>query len=141
MNLESNGTRMAKWALILVSGTVALVIIAGLMASLANAGQEGLAWDYPAGTNITGFKGYCGAAKGVYGATPVWTVPAANKTVTITLPGGRQYCVVRAYDAEGESGNSNELALLERPGNLRTTIVVVRWDEENRRVTMTWRSE
>jgi hypothetical protein len=122
-------------------GLVASALAAIIAISVAHAGQEGFAWDYPVGTNVTGFRGYCGAASGTYATAPAWTVPAANKTATVTLPAGRQYCVVRAYDALGESGNSNEVTLIERPGNLRVTVVTVRWDEENRRVTMTWRSE
>ena len=107
----------------------ALVGLGILYAPRANAGSETLIWEYPTGTTITGFKGYCGTSAGQYSATPTWTVAASSKTATVTFPAARQYCVVRAYDATGESGNSNEVTFLERPTNLHLTLLLV-WDEE-----------
>lgn len=138
--IEKMISQAGKWAIILTAGSVAFVVLA-FLATLAHAGQESLAWDYPAGANVSGFKGYCGTASKQYAAAPAWTVAATARTVTATLPAGRVYCIVRAYDALGESGDSNEITLIERPTNLRVTIVTVKWDEENRRVSFTWRSE
>lgn len=104
-----------------------LAFLLALLAFPAGAAQESFAWDYGTGT-ITGFKFYCSATAGSYPATPLATTTAAVKQVTVTLPAGRQYCVVRAYDAAGESGNSNEVSVLERPSNLRVVVSLV-WDE------------
>ena len=103
-----------------------LLALLALPASAA-AAQETFAWDYGAGA-ITGFKFYCGTAPGAYGTTPLATTTATVKQVTVTLPAGRQFCVVRAYDATGESGNSNEVSVLERPSNLRVVVSLV-WDD------------
>lgn len=111
----------------------------GLLAvgtQLTHAGQESLAWDYTAGATVTGFKGYCGTVSGQYAAQPAWTVGAQVRTVTATFPAGRQYCVVRAYDAAGESGNSNEVTFIERPGNLRLTVTMT-WNEQLQRYVLT----
>jgi len=114
-------------ALFLLEAAV-LVGLGVLYAPRANAGSETLQWEYPVGTSVTGFKGYCGTATGQYAATPAWTVAASSKTATVTFPAARQYCVVRAYDSAGESGNSNEVTFLERPTNLHLTLLLV-WDE------------
>lgn len=120
---------MSKWL-------VGLLLLA--FPCLVGAAQVSAQWDYPAGTSITGFKLYCSTTSGTWPGTPTATTPAATKTANITFT-GRTYCVVRAYDAVGESGDSNILALLEAPGNLRTASQSVQFDPATEKVAMTAR--
>lgn len=58
---------------------------------------------------LLGYKLYMSLIAGTYGATPRATVVENTTSITETLP-GRYYLVVRAYNASGESANSNEVS-------------------------------
>lgn len=85
----------------------------------AFAGQTTLAWDYPTDANHTGFRVFCGRTAATISATPVADVGATLRTASVSLPNGRNYCVARAYDAVGESANSNAVTFIDRPTNMR----------------------
>lgn len=103
---------------------VGLAAVAALLLSnvTAHAGQQGFAFDYPAGATVTGFKLYCGTATKTYNAAPAATVAGNVRAITATFPAGRQFCSLAAYDAAGDSPFSNEVTFIEAPGNLRLVV-------------------
>lgn len=91
-----------------------IVAIACCAAVSAQAEIYNLAWDYPASPVPvpSGFKTYCGDATGVYTTTPLGTAGSTARTMQVTTPtGSTKFCVLRAFDAYGESPNSNEITL------------------------------
>ena len=58
---------------------------------------------------LLGYKLYVSNTAGTYGATPEATVTGNTTTITKTTL-GTYYAVVRAYNAIGESANSNEIS-------------------------------
>lgn len=95
-----------------------------------------LTWDYGTTTGITGFKLYCTPTNGTWPGTPTATIPVASpKQANFTFT-GRQWCTVRAYDATGESSNSNVLALLEGPTGLRVASLSVQFNPTREKVTI-----
>lgn len=110
-----------------------LVAVACLAALSAQAEVYNLAWDYPASPVPVpdGFKTYCGDATGNYTTTPLGTATSTARVMQVTTPvGSRKFCVLRAFDAYGESANSNEIVLQvppkpPTPTNFRGTMAPV----------------
>lgn len=122
---------MKKWLIQFLLGSVLGVVgIAGGWAAQAN-----LQWDYGQTTGFSGFKGYCSATSGTWPATASFTTGPTVKTAQVTYT-GRVYCVVRAFDATGESADSNVLTFIERPTNLREASQSVSFDPSRERVAM-----
>lgn len=75
---------------------------------------------------LLGYKLYVSNTAGTYGATPEATVTANTTTISRSAV-GTYYAVVRAYNAAGESANSNEISFQVRvkvpnaPANFKTT--------------------
>ena len=82
------------------------------------------AWDAPTQGTPLGYRLYPSLVSGNYtGSTPV----QAGTVLTFTTPCARgQYWIVRAFDAVGESGNSNEVQIpaLGEPKALRITLTI-----------------
>jgi hypothetical protein len=95
-----------------------LVLCLLLLPSLATAEVYNLAWDYPASPSPIpdGFKTYCGDTSGNYSTTPLGAVGSTARAMQVTTPAGStKWCVLRAFDAYGESANSNEIKLAVPP--------------------------
>lgn len=122
-SLPSRRRRRVRWfpAALVISIGAALFFLCALLWGVAWSAQQSLAWDYGA-TPVTGFKLYCGTVSRTYAASPVATVNASVKTAAVTFPQGRQYCAVRAYDAAGESPDSNEVTFIDAP-TLRLALI------------------
>lgn len=80
---------------------------------------ETLQWDYPSGVAIQGFNLYCAKPGDAWPSLPTVSVPAVARQATVQTQLGRVNCIVKAYDQDGESGNSNVVSYVERPTNLR----------------------
>lgn len=117
-----------------------------VVASIAVAEDESvtLAWEQPCVDGcpdqnvgaVEGWRVYMSDTSGVYGDTPIITMPydgfAAQEYISsyvLTLTGtGTKYFIVRGYNPNGESGNSNEanypydFSLPGTPVNLTFTI-------------------
>lgn len=102
-----------------------MVIMAALcllMASAAYAdGTITFVWNASTGKNVTGYRLYQRTADRAY-VSPAWEGPGL--TCAVTVPDGTYLYVARAYNAAGESGNSNEITVVVSslpptpPGNL-----------------------
>lgn len=57
---------------------------------------------------LQGYKVYVSTTAGTYGTTPKATT-TSNATTITQVGAGKYYAVVRAYNAIGESANSNEV--------------------------------
>lgn len=105
----------------------------------AQTSDIGFGWSAPAAQNppvpVTGYKFYMSQASGQYTyGTPAATfaVPgtaAAPATLTVPADGVKRYFVVTAYNANGESGPSNEVSATPpdkripgAPGNLNIVL-------------------
>lgn len=105
------GVRLNAWI-------AALLLLASSSASAVT-----LTWDANAGTNVAGYKLYCGASSGCY-TNAIDFGPSRTNTVS-TVAGMTNYFVVTAYDSNGiESDFSAELAYV--PGLPQA--VTVRFD-------------
>jgi hypothetical protein len=108
------------------------IILAALLcaAGIASAEVYNLQWDYPANPQPvpSGFKSYCGDVTGTYASSPAGTAGATVRTMQLTTPAGStKFCIVKAFDAYGESTPTNEVKLAvppkpPAPTNLRATM-------------------
>lgn len=98
----------------------------------ASAEQKNFEWD-PVTQDIegntiavTGYRLYLSNTTGAYPNPAAITVATPTASVNVTAP-GTYYAVVRAYNAVGESANSNEVSFViapkppRSPGNLKKT--------------------
>ena len=87
-----------------------------------------LTWD--ASPGATGYRIYHGVASGQYGTPGLDVGLETTGTVSQLAPGATYYFVVTAYNAESESGHSNEvskhfpLAAPAPPRNVRTVVTI-----------------
>jgi hypothetical protein len=82
------------------------------MATPALAAEATFSWDYNAAdqAGITGFRLYQGdTAAGAQ--TPIAEVSADKRSITVPVPYGRAWYVIRAYNAQYESDPSNQVAV------------------------------
>ncbi len=107
-------------------------LILCLFAIPASAEQKSFEWD-PVTQDIegntisvSGYRLYLSNATGAYPNPAAATVATPSATVNVTAP-GTYFAVVRAYNAVGESANSNEVSFViapkppRAPGNLKKT--------------------
>lgn len=120
---------------------VIIVVLLSLFFSLAraNAASVTLAWDAndPAPDGYRLFMRTDGAEYNY--ETPIWTGTAITTTVDGLLPATLYYFVVRAFIAEDESDNSNEVdykAPVPAPKNLRLSQEIAVYVDENGNVTL-----
>ena len=104
------------------SGVLGLIL--GLSSPALAALSCQFVWDAPAQGTPLGYRLYPSMVSGNYtGSTPV----QAGNVLTFTTPCARgQFWIVRAFDAVGESGNSNEVQIpaLGEPKALRITVII-----------------
>ena len=92
--------------------TILVVLMMIACCVLAAAADVKLAWDASASANIAGYRLYYGPASKAYTAS----VTTPNLTHTLSLPSGKYYFAVTAYDANGnESDYSNEVSTIVKP--------------------------
>lgn len=105
-----------------------LLLAALLIASPAWAQQAAtFVWDASTGGGAPdGYKLYISQTAGSYGTTAAATV--TGTTHTITVPVGKHYAVVTAYNSSGESAKSNEVMFESKllapgvPAGLKVTV-------------------
>jgi hypothetical protein len=94
-------------------GLIILMVLV-LASSAAKAGQVRLAWDSPGEPPApAGYRVFCHAEGQEYDyGSPAWEGPETTCVIAGLLSGVTYYFVARAYNAAGESGNSNEVSYL-----------------------------
>ena len=87
----------------------ALIIILAMAVSAQAASNITFAWDTSSGA--TGYRVYQSTTSGVYNKTTGKVCDTALLTCVVSnIPDGKYYFVATAYNATGESVNSNELS-------------------------------
>lgn len=110
--MESGGTFKKDWTM----KKLIIVLSIFFFSGIALADQYTFSWDMSTG-NVEGYKLF----QRIYGSTydysnPIWQ--GADLTCTLVVEPGSYCYVVRAYDGDIQSGDSNEICYLASPTNL-----------------------